>query len=323
MAEGESGSIDPQHLIGHVKDANGFEVPVLFDWIDDAVGLDLIERHHGAAFLPIWQPLEGVAPSIEIQVGNPMLDDILAKFVEPLDFVITKFMVLEVVAALLIAIVFIPLARRISTGERPRGRIWNTFEAMLLFIRDEVARPSIGHKDGDRFLPFIWTLFLFVLFCNLLGMVPWAGSPTGSLATTGVLALITFFTVIGAGMIRLGPIGFWQAQVPHMDLPLVLAIFLKPMIFGIEVLGLCIKHFVLAVRLLANMFAGHMVLAVLITFIKLAWTAPLYLGIWGVTPASIFGAVAISLLELFVAFLQAYIFAFLASLFIGMAVHPH
>jgi len=241
---------------------------------------------------------------------------------QPFDpyFHLTKFMVLELVAAGLMLIIFIPLARRIAKGGPPKGRFWNLFEAMLLFIRDEAARAAIGRHDADRFLPFVWTVFFFILFCNLLGIIPWAGSPTGALGATAALAVISFLTVIGAGMLRFGPVGYWLGQVPAMELPLVLAIFLKPMILGIEVLGLCIKHFVLAVRLLANMFAGHLVLAVIIGFI--AETA--HRAIWyGVMPASVFGAVAISMLELFVAFLQAYIFAFLSSLFIGMAVHHH
>jgi F-type H+-transporting ATPase subunit a len=105
-----------------------------------------------------------------------------------------------------------------------------------------------------------------------------------------------------------------------MDLPLPLAILLKPMIFVIEVAGLCIKHFILAMRLLANMMAGHLVLAVILAFIAASSTTMAW---YAVTPASVFGAVALSLLELFVAFLQAYIFTFLSALFIGMAVHPH
>jgi F-type H+-transporting ATPase subunit a len=105
-----------------------------------------------------------------------------------------------------------------------------------------------------------------------------------------------------------------------MDLPFILALFLIPGIFVIEVLGLLIKHFVLAVRLLANMMAGHLVLAVILAFIAASWGT--MAGIM-VVPASVLGATALSCLELFVAFLQAYIFAFLASLFIGMAVHPH
>jgi F-type H+-transporting ATPase subunit a len=198
--------------------------------------------------------------------------------------------------------------------------LWNLLEAMLLFIRDEVARPAIGKHDADAFLPFLWTLFFFVLACNLFGLVPWAGSPTGSLAVTAALAMMTFCAVVGAGVAKLGPFGFLKAQVPHMDLPLVLAVFLVPMIFVIELLGLCIKHFVLAVRLLANMMAGHTVLAVIVAFVLAVGYSPALIA---VAPASVLGATALNLLELFVAFLQAYIFVFLSALFIGMAVHPH
>lgn len=294
---------DAGHLIGHVKDAEYFEVPKIPGVTED-----------GKLHIP--QLAHGQAPTFTISTGFAPIDDII----EPLDFRVTKFMVLEVVGALIVAVVFIGIAKRIKSGEPPKGKFWNLFEAMLLFVRDQVARPAIGKHDADKFMPFLWTIFFFVLICNLLGMVPWAGSPTGALATTGALALITFMTVVGAGMVKMGPVGFWIGQVPHMDLPLPLAIVLKPMIFVIEVLALFIKHFVLAVRLLANMMAGHLVLAVLIAFIAAAWSSA---AIWGVAPASILGATALSMLELFVAFLQAYIFVFLAALFIGMAVHPH
>jgi F-type H+-transporting ATPase subunit a len=121
-------------------------------------------------------------------------------------------------------------------------------------------------------------------------------------------------------MAKMGVVGFWKGLVPHMELPWLLAIFLLPMIFLIELLGLLIKHGILAIRLLANMVAGHLVLAVLLAFIlasaeSLAW--------FGVAPASVLGSTALMMLELFVAFLQAYIFTFLSALFIGMAVHPH
>ncbi len=196
---------------------------------------------------------------------------------------------------------------------------------MLVFIRDQVARPAIAHDphhyhEADKFLPFLWTIFFFVLICNLLGILPWLGSATGALATTGALALVTFLVVIGAGMFNRGPIGFWIGQVPHMDLPGPMAILLKPMVFVIEVMGLVIKHFVLAVRLLANMMAGHLVLAVIVAFIAASAKSLVW---FGVMPASVLGATALSLLELFVAFLQAYIFTFLSALFIGMAIHEH
>jgi len=154
----------------------------------------------------------------------------------------------------------------------------------------------------------------------LMGMIPWMGSPTGALATTGALAMVTFLVVIVSGMIKLGPAGFWKAQVPHMDLPGPLKYLLIPMIFAIEVFGLMVKHGVLAVRLLANMMAGHVVLAVVVAFIAASFQSMWW---YAVAPASVFGATALSMLELFVAFLQAYIFTFLSALFIGMAVHPH
>src|SRR5437868_7025769 len=96
-----------------------------------------------------------------------------------LPFGLTKFMVLELIAAALIVAIFVPLARRAKDGAVPRGRVWNLFESLLTFIRDQVARPYLGEHDADRFVPFLWTLFLFVLVCNLLGMFPLGfGSPT-------------------------------------------------------------------------------------------------------------------------------------------------
>jgi F-type H+-transporting ATPase subunit a len=229
-------------------------------------------------------------------------------------------MVIELLVAVLLCLFFIGLAQTIKGGRLPRGRFGNILEAMLLFFRDKVARPCIGHHDADRFVPFLWTLFFFILGCNLFGMVPWMGSPTGALGTTMALAVVTFLAVIGSGMMKLGPVAFWKAQVPHMDLPGPIRIFLVPMIFVIEVFGLLVKHGVLAVRLLANMMAGHVVLAVILAFIAASAQSLLW---WAVMPASVFGATMLSMLELFVAFLQAYIFTFLSALFIGMAVHPH
>lgn len=235
-------------------------------------------------------------------------------------FKISKFMVLELVVAALMVAIFVPLAWKVAGGKPPRGRLWNLFEMVLVFIRDEMARPAIGRHDADRFLPYLWTAFFFVLFCNLIGLVPWTGSPTGALAVTGTLAAVAFCMSVGAGMLKLGPVGYFTGQIPHMDLPIVLAVFLKPMILGIEIMGVCIKHGVLSVRLLANMFAGHLVLAVILGFI--AATAQSWLW-YGVMPASVLGALALNFLELLVAFLQAYIFTFLSALFIGMAMHPH
>jgi F-type H+-transporting ATPase subunit a len=221
---------------------------------------------------------------------------------------------------------------------------------MIVFVRDQIARPAIdshdhhgdehghddgpGHEphghsatagarhDGDRFVPLLLTLFFFILGCNLLGMVPWAGSPTASFSVTLALAGVTLLTVVVAGMRKFGFIGFFVNQVPSMDLPLPLAIIIKPFIFAIEMFGLCIKHGVLAIRLLANMVAGHLVLLGIMGMISAA--AAYSTGLWAtVTGISVVSCTLFSVLELFVAFLQAYIFTFLSALFIGAAVHQH
>jgi F-type H+-transporting ATPase subunit a len=161
-----------------------------------------------------------------------------------------------------------------------------------------------------------------------MGMLPWAGAPTAAFAVTAAMALVTFFTVIAAGMMQFGFFGFFLNQVPGMDLPWYMAIVIKPMIFLIELLGLCIKHGVLAVRLLANMVAGHLVI---LGIMGLAFGAEAALSFsgepnwkWGITATiAVLGAAAFNVLELFVAFLQAYIITFLSALFIGASIHKH
>ena len=146
-------------------------------------------------------------------------------------FQVTRFMVLELAAAVVMIAVFVPVGQRIASGKPPRGRWWNMIEAMVMFIRDQVARPAIGKHDADRFLPFLWTMFFFILFLNLIGLVPWCGSATGAIGVTAALAGITLAMVVGAGMMKFGPVRFWIGQVPHMDVPFVTLIFLWPMLF--------------------------------------------------------------------------------------------
>ncbi len=258
-----------------------------------------------------------------------------------LHFQFTKFMLLEVIAAGLIVAIYVPLARRAARSTVPRGPWWNAMEGLLTFIRDEVARPNLGGADhadrhaasgnhghaapavnpADKYVPFLWTLFLFVLFCNLLGMIPLMGSPTANIWVTGALALCSFVMMHGVAIAKMGPLGYVKSLWPKIEIPLAIGIFLKPAIFGIEVVGTVIKSGVLAVRLFANMFAGHMVLATILFFIVATANSAPALRV-GVTVASVVGVVALSLLELFVAFLQAYIFTFLTALFMGMALYP-
>lgn len=227
---------------------------------------------------------------------------------------LTKFMALQVLAAILLLLAFIPLAISVRRHGYAKGRFANVLETMMLFIRDQVAVPAIGHHDAHKFLPFLWSIFFYILFNNLLGMVPHLGSATGALGCTAALAAVTFFTIHGSGVAKLGPVGYAKAFVPHVPLALY------PLMFIIELVGHLIKPTILAVRLFVNMLAGHTVLFMVLSFIAMIGPSLLY---FIVTPASVLGVVLLSMLELFVAFLQAYVFTFLSAIFIGAAVHPH
>ncbi len=346
--------------IYHLKDAFYFEVPKPL-WQQGWQTLDDVPAFLRAPFelegatMPSVEEFNAAMEG-KILIPQPFgtLDSLYEK---KSGFCISKYMILELLVGVVLLLVFTRLAKRISAGAPPQGRFTNLFETFVLFIRDQIARPAIdshdhdhgdhghgehgheGHEDhghvspggalalsaaheGDRFVPLLLTLFFFVLGCNLLGMVPWAGSPTASFSVTLALAGVTFATVVVAGMMKFGPVGFFLNQVPSMDLPLPLAVVLKPMIFAIELLGLCIKHLILAVRLLANMLAGHLVLLGIMGLITAA--ASYSMGMWAtVTGISVVSSALFSILELFVAFLQAYIFTFLSALFIGASVHQH
>ncbi|HMP78906.1 MAG TPA: F0F1 ATP synthase subunit A [Pirellulaceae bacterium] len=288
--------LETNHLIHHVQDATYFEAPKFLT--PGGTGhFDIPQIVGKESHLLSW--------------GDQVL----------LTGRITKFMILELVAALLVIGAFVWLAKRIRSGQKPRGRTWNLLEALVVFVRDNIARPSIGEHDAHRFLPFLLTLFFFILVLNLLGMIPFLGSATGAIAVTAIFAISTFLVVIGSGMKRLGVVGFAKAQVPHMELHPAMAIALVPGLWCLEVFGLLVKHFVLSIRLFANMFAGHLVLGVFIGLIGVA-AASTWLFITA-TPLIVLAAIALSMLELFVAFLQAYVFTCLAALFIGAAIHPH
>jgi F-type H+-transporting ATPase subunit a len=306
----------------HIKDAYFFEVPKFlwkyhFRTIDDVREQYpfLVKAHPDATVADFNRGLSG-----KIIIPQPFatLENLHDK---ESGFAISKFMILEVVIGLLLVFVFSWVAQKISSGAPPRGKLWNLFESVLLFIRDQVAVPAMGKHEAERFVPLLWTMFFFVLACNLFGLLPWLGAPTGAFAVTFGLACVTFATTISAGIKQFGFVGFWLNLVPHMDLPWWLWP-LKIPIFLIELLSLVIKHMILSVRLLANMVAGHLVLLGILGLVTVAaqYSVAHWLMVSGI---SVLSSTALSLLELFVAFLQAYIFTFLSALFIGAAVHHH
>jgi F-type H+-transporting ATPase subunit a len=242
-------------------------------------------------------------------------------FGRPVTLRLTKFMILELLAAALIAATFIPVARRLRSGDPARGALLNAFEVVLTFVRDKIPGPNLGPRDADRYVPFLWTLFLFILVNNLLGLVPFCRSPTGNIFVTLGLAVCAFVVIPGSAIRETGLRHYLAELWPKFDVPYGLGYLLKPFMFVNSVVGLVVSSAVLALRLFANMFAGHVVLATILIFIYLAGS--LALTLWGtVTFASVLGQVVLGLLELFIAFLHAYVFTYLTSLFIGMALHP-
>jgi F-type H+-transporting ATPase subunit a len=304
----------------HIKDAYYFDVPKSL-WRYHYTSLDevppfLRDAHPDATPEEFNEALDG-----KILIPQPF-GTLKNLYEKQSGFAISKFMIIEVVVAAILCVLFIRLAIRMRTAIVPRGRLWHFLEGILFYIRDNVAKPAIGEHDADRFVPLLWTLFFFILLMNLFGLLPWAGSPTAAFGATVALAMITLLTVVISGVAKFGPLGFFVNLVPHMDLPWYGLIVLWPPIFVIELVGLLIRHAVLAVRLLANMVAGHVVLlAIMALAFSLEGAKSNY---WLLTAGiSIFGSTMLCCLELLVAVLQAYVFTFLSALFIGSAVHRH
>ncbi len=223
------------------------------------------------------------------------------------DFSITLHLVTMWVAGLLLVTVLGSLYRKPQVV--PRG-LAAVVESIVLFVRDEIALPNLGARYAQVFTPFLATLFLFILTLNLLGLIPIFPTATGNISVTASLALITFALINLYGIKENGLIGFYKGMVPH-GVPIVMV----PLLFFIEVLGLFTKAFALAMRLFANMIAGH---AVIFAFLGLI----IVLGTVLVSVFAVPFAVFINFLELLVAFIQAYIFTTLTALFVGMAMHP-
>jgi len=221
---------------------------------------------------------------------------------------ISKAVVMMMIAAVGLIILLGFTMRGFRSGETPKG-LGNAVEAVVLYIRDEIAYNAMGEKYGRMFTPFLCTLFFFILACNLLGMVPGSYTATSNLNVTGALSVMTLVLIVVSGIIVQGPIGYIKHMVPA-GTPMALA----PLLIVIETLSLFVKPIALMIRLGANMTAGHIVIIVMLGFIfvfKSLLVAPLAIPL----------AVAITILEIIVAFIQAYVFTLLSSLFIGMVIH--
>jgi len=229
---------------------------------------------------------------------------------EWLDLSVTKLTLMMWIAAALILILFRSLAM-LQRREGTHGRYVNFFEPFVLYVRDEMVYPIMGKPKGRKYLPLFLTQFFFILFANLLGLIPYMATATGNLAVCGSLAATTLVTIFFMGMAEQGLFKFWKNLVPS-GMPF----WLIPLLFPIELISIFIKCFALTIRLFANMTAGHIVI---LTFIGLIFIFQSYL----VAVPSIGFALFIYMLEIFVGLLQAFIFTMLSIIFINMAIHPH
>jgi F-type H+-transporting ATPase subunit a len=227
----------------------------------------------------------------------------------------SKHLVFLLLAAAM-AIVLARLAvRSYRGGTIPRG-FGAAVEGLVLFVRDDIAEANIGHEDGRKFTPLLCSFFLFILVAALMGLMPFAATSTGNLAVTMGLALISFAAQQYAGISRYGVVGHFRNIIPP-GLPA----WLLPIMIPVEILSMFTKPFALMIRLFANMLAGHMVITTLLLLIALMGQIS-WLGGVAMAPVSILLSLFIMLLEVLVAFIQAYIFTLLSAIFIGMYAHP-
>jgi F-type H+-transporting ATPase subunit a len=227
----------------------------------------------------------------------------------------SKHMVFLFLVAILVIVAAKLAVRSYRGGKVPRG-IGAAVETVVVFIRDEVAEPNIGHGDGRKFTPLLLSFFFFILVSALVGLVPGTATSTGNIAVTLALAMVSFAAQQWAGISKYGIAGHFHNLVPP-GLP----VWLLPIMIPLEILSMFTKPFALTVRLFANMLAGHMVITTLLLLIplmgELSWLAGAAMA-----PISLLLAVFIMLLEVLVAFIQAYIFTLLTAIFIGMYAHP-
>ena len=233
------------------------------------------------------------------------------------DMGLTKHIFFMLLSGIIVAVVLIFTARAHVRNTKKVGRpkgFAAGLEAVILYLRDEIYIPVLGGHGGERYVPFCLTLFFFILFCNLFGLIPYGSTPTGNVAVTATLAIVTFFVIEAAGIKALGKgyistIIYWPREGPA--LMKAMTIIMTP----VEIVGKFTKPFALTIRLFANMIAGHVIILALIGLIFMfgikIFLAPLLMALF------------IMLLEILVAFIQAFIFSLLAAVFIGQIRMAH
>lgn len=304
------------HFFGSGKDAAVLPLPVILytdnglvsfmssEFHHDTEGKHVVERD-GMRFVnyheKIYQLEDGATALAFDEEHNALNAE------KPLDFSITKNVAAMFLTVIIMLVFFFSLAKHHKKNEKaPRG-LNNALESLVLFVRDDIAIPQIGLKKYQKFMPFLLTVFFFIWITNLLGLLPGAANVTGNISVTVSLGLFTLILIVANGNRDYWKHIFWMPGIPT---------FVKPILAVVEVLGLFIKPIALMIRLFANITAGHIIILSLLGLIFILE----HVGVAGISvPFAFF----IMVLELLVAFLQAFIFTMLSALFIGMAVQEH
>ena len=291
----------------HITEGVGFPLPVIL--FDEGVKVFMSSKfHHGHDVVEAggkhYMMSHGKIYSADA-AGNLLLDE-EGHHIKPLDFSITKNVFMILAMSIFMFFLFSGVAKTYKTSLVPRksGRF---LEPLVVFVRDEIAIPNIGEKHYKKYMSFLLTTFFFIWFLNLAGMTPLGVNVTGNIAITLSLALITFLITQFTGKKDYWMHVFWMPGVP---------VLIRPVLAVIELIGLVVKPFSLMIRLYANMLAGHVVIMSILglIFVFGSWVASVpFLGL----------TLFLSVLELLVAALQAYIFTMLASLYFGAAVEEH
>lgn len=276
----------------HAEERHGL-VEVVMDHIADSRTIDLQ--------IPFGPKLEYTFPEWKIPIGDKFLDIGITKHV----------FWMWVSSLVLLAVVLLGTSRR--KGEAvPKGPTNNIIETFVLFVRDDIALSNMDEHLAHIYTPYLCSVFFFILFCGLVGVLPYTATATGNIAVTASLALCTFVLTQYAGMRAQGVVGYWANLVPP-GIPW----WLYPLMIPVEILGMFTKPFALTIRLFANMIAGHVVILFLLGMVFI-------LGTQLVAPIGVAFALGIYLLEILVIFIQAYVFTILSAVFIGMAAsHGH
>lgn len=224
-------------------------------------------------------------------------------------YMLPPWLSLHGVTLLVSAVVLLALMAWVAGNPQPvRSGFANGIEALVVFVRDQIAIKHLGEEDGRRLTPLLLSLFFFILMMNLVGLIPGMSTPTANINVTGALAVVTFMFMVGGAVWKHGLVGFFRGFVPS-GIPWPVLIMLVP----IEFISMFIKVFALMIRLFANELAGHMVVFSLLGLL-------IIYGMWALPAMGL--AVLIYALEVGVAFLQAYIFVLLSAVFIGQRYHP-